>query len=393
MRIAFIVALAGLLAAGTIIAPSRAEWQQPQNIGATINTAAGEWYPVLATDGSFMIFVSDRAGGFGQTDLWISYNIGGDWQTPVNMGANVNSSAVESAPYLAPGDSVLYFASFVSGGHGGMDVYRCPLSFGIPGAKENAGSPINTAWLDCCPVISHDGQRFFVCSTRPGGFGSMDVWEFEWTGSAWGSGVNAGSLVNSTQTDCPRWISDDGEALVLSSTRGGGMGNADLWLTTRQGGEWGPLENFGPVINTAAEEWGPDFLDNQGAVGGVIYFGSARAGGHGGRDIWSAVEQTTAVPGAEPGLGTRLRIYPNPHVHESGISFSLGERSGARIRVFDVHGRLVRTLLDGDQPAGDYRVVWDGMTAAGISVAPGVYFVEALIGNTTMTRRITVLRE
>ncbi|NIT35337.1 MAG: hypothetical protein GTN49_02370 [candidate division Zixibacteria bacterium] len=49
-----------------------AAWQTPINLGATLNTGANEWYPFLSRDGSFMLFVSDRPGGHGGWDLWRS---------------------------------------------------------------------------------------------------------------------------------------------------------------------------------------------------------------------------------------------------------------------------------------------------------------------------------
>jgi peptidoglycan-associated lipoprotein len=64
-----------------------------------LNTSQNDWYPVLARDGSFMIFVSERPGGFGSSDLYITRNSGGVWQAPQNLGALVNSAQCESAPF------------------------------------------------------------------------------------------------------------------------------------------------------------------------------------------------------------------------------------------------------------------------------------------------------
>ena len=71
--------------------------------------------------------------------------------------------------HIAPGDSVLYFASFAPGGQGNMDVYRCSLNLGVPSSNQNLPPPVNGGALDCCPVISNDGQRFYICSDVGGG--------------------------------------------------------------------------------------------------------------------------------------------------------------------------------------------------------------------------------
>jgi hypothetical protein len=277
--------LLAFIAAGTY-----GEWQEPTNLGPTVNSVYDDWYPVIPEDGSYMIFVSNRPGGLGAPDLWISHKVGGEWGAPENLGAEVNTGAGESAPYLAENDTVLYFASFGSGGYGGMDIWSCPLTGGVPGVKTNLGPEINTSGLECCPAVTSDGQTLYFCSDRAGGFGQMDVWVSEKSGDTWGEPYNMGSVVNTAWTDCPRWLSDDGDTLVISSTCSGGYGQADLWYTTRSGDDWQEPINFGAEINSSANEWGPGFYCNHGDVGGIIYFGSGREGGEGGWDLWMSVD-------------------------------------------------------------------------------------------------------
>jgi hypothetical protein len=272
-----------------------AAWETPVNIGDTINTSANEWYPVIAQDGSFMIFVSDRSGGLGASDLWISHWSGTAWDTPENMGSNVNTPWGESAPCLAENDTVLYFLSMDPSGLGGGDIWYSDLNGGLPGPKQNLGGPVNTASLECCPLPSHDGSLLYFCSFRVYGFGENDIWISEKNGSVWGTPYNAGGDVNTIGTDCPRWISDDDQTLVVCSTwPGGGYGNSDIYSTTVVGDSLGPLVNMGPELNSTWAEWGVGFGDNYGEIGGTIYFGSGRPGGYGNWDIWCS----TSDPGA-----------------------------------------------------------------------------------------------
>ncbi len=261
-------------------------WQQPQNLGSTVNTVYNEWYPVIAEDGSYMIFVSDRPGGYGAGDIWISYKDGSNWGAPQNLGSNVNTVYGESAPYLAENDTKLYFLSMDPGGYGNGDIWYCPMSGGVPGPKANLGPPINSSNIECCPLPSKDGDFFYFCSFRSGGYGDMDIWISEDESGTWGTPYNAGGDVNTSSTDCPRWISDDGNTILISSTGPGGYGNADLYHSTKNGGLFGVPTNFGPMVNTSAPEWGAGFADNGGDIGGTIYFGSGRSGGYGNWDIW-----------------------------------------------------------------------------------------------------------
>lgn len=273
-----------------VLCSASSAWLNPENAGGTVNSPYNEWYPTIASDGSFMIFVSNRPGGYGGSDLWISMKEDDSWGTPVNLGPEVNTPGIESAPFLAENDTMLYFFSMDPNGHGGGDIWFCAISGGVPGAKVNLPPPINTPDLECCPIPSHDGTRFYFCSERPGGHGGVDVWLSEFSGETWGEPRNAGLLVNGTGTDCPRWISDDDQTLIICSTSPGGYGGSDLYQAQVEGDTLGCRSNLGPVLNSSADEWGAGFQNNQGYVGGTIFFGSARPGGLGGLDIWYSNE-------------------------------------------------------------------------------------------------------
>lgn len=203
-----------------------------------------------------MVFVSERPEGYGGRDIWISYKSGENWGAPQNLGANVNTAYDESAPYLADNDTIFYFYSTDPSGYGGGDIWYCPMSGGVPGARVNIGPPINSSSDECCPLPSKDGDYFYFCSSRNGGYGGLDAWISENNGGTWGTPYNAGDDVNSPGSDCPRWISDDGDTIVLTSTAPGGYGNADLYYTAKVGGAFGVPVNLGAVINSSAHELG-----------------------------------------------------------------------------------------------------------------------------------------
>ena len=62
-----------------------------------------------------------------------------------------------------------------------------------------------------------------------------------------------------------------------------------------------------------------------------------------------------------------------------------------RVRVFDVRGREVRRLADGEFPSGEFRISWDGRTSGGHRLAPGTYFVRVEIGRHAFTQKVTML--
>jgi hypothetical protein len=83
---------------------------------------------------------------------------------------------------------------------------------------------------------------------------------------------------------------------------------------------------------------------------------------------------------------------PNPFSVSTEIAFALGERAAVSISVFDVSGRRVAVLTDGERAAGRHSVRWDGLDDQGQSVAAGTYFVRMVAGASRFDRKITVLK-
>lgn len=80
-----------------------------ENLGGTINTPYEEWDPYIALDESYLLFESDRPGGFGGVDIYISFKLNGKWQAPVNLGSRINSSRHEVAAKVSPDGKYIFF--------------------------------------------------------------------------------------------------------------------------------------------------------------------------------------------------------------------------------------------------------------------------------------------
>jgi hypothetical protein len=218
-------------------------WETPANLGPTINGPKGEFCNALPVDGHWMIFTSNRPGGCGGQDLWISHrkdkrNDFG-WETPVNLGCIVNSAAADHSPFLfndeAAGQVLLYFSSNRPGGTGLLDIYVSSFSnetgtFGLPVPVAE----LNTAADDYHPFLRKDGLEMIFASGRPGGFGSIDLYVStrETCLDTWSEPVNLGPTVNSAAADLRPTLSWDGMNLIFASERNGTL-NSDLFMSTR----------------------------------------------------------------------------------------------------------------------------------------------------------------
>ncbi len=129
------------------------------------------------------------------------------------------------------------------------------------------------AWNDQNPTIASDGLSLYFCSDRPGGIGGNDIWvSRRATESAdFETVANLGAAVNSTAGDCGATFSIDGRMMIFTSTRAGGAGGNDIYVTFRgDAGDdfaWAAPVRLGPEINTAMLELGPHLTRFRGDCG------------------------------------------------------------------------------------------------------------------------------
>ncbi len=143
-------------------------WTTPKNMGKTINSAASDKQPALSADGRTMYFASNRSGGQGKYDLWVTYrNIQGSWSKPKNLGATINTSFDENFPFIHQDGQTLYFASE---GHPGMGKYDLFFTQSLPdhnwAKPSNLGYPINTKNHETSLIISLNGRTAYFASDR-----------------------------------------------------------------------------------------------------------------------------------------------------------------------------------------------------------------------------------
>ena len=134
-------------------------------------------HPTLSSDGKVLIFSSNRNGGYGGMDLYQSEFINGQWSTPVNLGAPINTSKNEVFPFIHQ-DRTLYFASNGHGGYGGLDVLSSVKSDSSWRAPVNIQSPINSLDDDFGFILDEDQKSGYFSSSRSRGIGKDDIYRF-----------------------------------------------------------------------------------------------------------------------------------------------------------------------------------------------------------------------
>lgn len=228
-------------------------WREATPIAA-INTEKDELGPELSRDGTELYFYSERAGGVGGYDIWVSKRTDGEsgsaWGAPTNLGQAVNSTANEYGPALGADGRTLYFASNrLRAGEPVRDSDTWPATMRekrsrhdydlyvarVAGEAENGGGwtaavsleALNTTFDEGSPAASPAGDFLYFASDRPGGLGGFDLYRCRVLDERIGAPENLGDAVNSKQNDLDAGLSADGFRLYFSSDRGVGNGGAE----------------------------------------------------------------------------------------------------------------------------------------------------------------------
>jgi hypothetical protein len=296
----FIALIAVLsLGAGTANATSYSVWSLALSIeslpgsSSEVNTAFLDGCPILSRDGLKLYLASNRPDGL-DIDIWVAErsNLSLGFGTPVNMGAPINVDAYNDfCPSPLRDGQGFMFVSNRPGGCGGADIYitRYDASTKSWQAPVNLGCDVNSAADEAGPILSfaeNGPPTLYFSSTRPNDeFGDNNIYMSEMT-SAWFFGeARLVPGVNSNSDDMQPSVRPDGREIVFSSNRPGSMG-FDIWSASRDtiAAAWSAPINLGPNVNSAANETRPSLSWDAK----TLLFGSTRAG-EGASDIYYSI--------------------------------------------------------------------------------------------------------
>ncbi len=153
------------------------KWGQLKNLGKTVNSSKSEIQPNLSADGKELYFVSNRSGGMGGTDIYLSRLENNQWTTPVALGPNFNTALNEESPFIHPDGKTFYYRSDGRVGMGDFDIYVLRNEDGEWGEPTNIGYPINTETSEGALFVDIHGQKAYYASDA--GLDNLDIFEFD----------------------------------------------------------------------------------------------------------------------------------------------------------------------------------------------------------------------
>ena len=161
-------------------------WSKPRNMGQNVNSTAWDTQPSLSANGNQLFFTSNRTGGMGDSDIWVSEkSSSGKWEKPRPLPAPVNDENKSESPFIHPDGRTLYYRSNRKPGFGGFDLFMSRLSDdGVWSAPLNLGYPINTPKDEGALVVSLDGEYGYYASDaeaksgEKSNYGKNDIYRF-----------------------------------------------------------------------------------------------------------------------------------------------------------------------------------------------------------------------
>jgi hypothetical protein len=239
-----------------------ADWSQPVRLGAPVNTPCPEDAIEISRDGNtlYFLFTHDVLEGLSAEEILQPVNATyraprtgepDEFGDPVfwDLGKGIDAS-LDGEPSFSPDGSKVYFHSLRATNTGWQldppvedyqDIYVADIDGGEPGAGTNLGLPVNSAYPDGEHALHPDGVTLYFSSTRPGGLGKNDIWISSQQGTVWSMPENAGAPVNSSEDDLQPAFTADGNTMYFASGRDLSLGMA-IYRTNGSGSSWGEPE-------------------------------------------------------------------------------------------------------------------------------------------------------
>ena len=266
----------------------------PKNLGDSVNSSSSEYYPSVTVTDDALVFTR-RTGNAREDFLLSAITNKESFNKAAPLDGDINLEPRKGAITVSQDGDWLFFAADIAGaGLGGFDIYKSIYTPAGWSEQENLGDSINTDFWESSPAISPDKRALYFSSTRPGGYGGADLYvSYLKPNGRWTEAANMGSSINTAGDELAPFIHADNQTLYFTSDGLPGYGGSDLFVLKKlSNGKWGTPENMGYPINT---------IENEGSLavaadGYTAYYASDREDSRGGLDIYSFTLPAHARP-------------------------------------------------------------------------------------------------
>jgi Tol biopolymer transport system component len=381
-----LLAAIGIVLLLSPVAFSQPVFDTPVNLGPKINTSAYEADPFLTADGKKLFFVRDLG-------IWWAEWTDTGWTNSQIIGPQINVGGwFKQSPSVSPDGQKLYYVDAARGGYN-WDIWVSTWDSSVNdwGTPLNLGWPVNTPGEEFSARIGPDGQHlYFTCISDPDSLfpgGRCGTYVSEWDGTNWSVPVDIG--VNNCTDGYPS-ITIDGKWFYFQRYVSDGLSS---FVAEQTDSTWTiPVD----LRTQIGERSASPFITPSGDS---LFFRSGGAlGGFGGSDIFIMIRISTVVDDEGkknlPTVCDLRQNYPNPFNSQTIIPFvvSATARESAELVIFNLLGQPIRHLVNNEMAVGTRIIEWDGTDDHGKEVSSGVYFIRLKVGNESVVKKATFLK-
>ncbi|MEP2023966.1 MAG: OmpA family protein [Reichenbachiella sp.] len=333
-----------------------------------LNSTSNDYAPQVNPMGTRLYFTSVRQGGFDNIqdssranhygeDIYVSNLKNDAWSMPVMLPEPINSINDDfGSAFTGDGQTMVYVRCGGKESVGNCDLYITTLDGTKWSEPVNMGNVVNSEDWESQPTISSDGTRIIFTSSRDGGYGGADLYmtELNHLGD-WGIPQNLGSTINTPLSDNSPFLAADGKTLYYATSGHPGYGGADIFYSVFENGKWAKPINLGAPINSSGEDKNFSISGS-----GEAYFSSSRNG-----DNYNIYE--TELPDY---------LKPKPTAVIEGIvaNASTAAPLGALVMIEDIDTGELIAINKSNSESGEYLVVLPAGRNYSVSASKDGYF-------------------
>lgn len=335
----------------------------PVRLPEDVNRFELQYFPSTTADQRHLIFTA-RLGHRPDQDenIFVSQYRDNKWSPPSSISPAINTTANEGAATISGDGKTLVFTSCNrSDSQGDCDLYISFRSGDEWSKPKNMGSVVNSKAWDSQPSLSADGRTLYFTSTRPGGIGKEDIWVTRLNeDGSWQKPENMGEPVNSRGRDMAPFIHVSGSTLYFVSDGHLGMGGLDVFMTTQDNrSKWSDPENMGYPLNTHADE------------GSLFITADNKKGYYSRQEMTEAGASTIQLYELDVPENWRSKVNST---YAQGRVFHADTKKpiAAVVQLYDVSADSLVQQVNSDKVSGDYTIVLSEGGQYGLYVsAPG----------------------
>lgn len=326
-----------------------------------VNKFRHQYLPVLTVDSRTLIYTAIAEEG-GDEDIVQSSFDGKTWSDAKSISENINSRYNEGACSISADGRTLIFTSCEGRrSFGNCDLYISRKIGDEWSRPQNLGKEVNSSSWDSQPTLSADGKTLYFVSTRSGGVGGRDIWVTNYGDASWSKPKNLGSRINTKRDETTPFIHPNNTTLFFSSNGHVGMGGFDLLKSERDSSGFVHIENLGFPINTYQDE--------------VSLFITS----DGGRAFFAKEERAEREV-----TSSELVTYAMVDKIISGVSYVTGKISNAKtleplradLELIDLSSRSTFFQTESDSVSGEYFLVLPSGKNFGAFIEKAGYLFE-----------------